>query len=80
MLLMKDNHITPAQVKVSSSPSYTLADLTQLARDWRDEMHLKNLGENGDEDDVSIPLVLSVFLRWLAKKEKEASDATSGMS
>lgn len=72
MFLMKDNKIIPAQVKVSSSPSYTLADLRVLAHDFLQTTD-SGLGTEG----MTMRLKLSIFLAWLAKveKEREGNDA-----
>lgn len=67
MFLMKNNQITPARVKVSQSPSYTLAELTDLANRYAD---------NIDDDDLrlTVRLNLSGLLTWLGKKEREGND------
>lgn len=68
MFLMKDSKITPAQVKVSSSKSYTLDELQQLGKDYRDTSGLT------EDDRVISILVLSRFLAWARKREREVGD------
>lgn len=70
MFLMKNNQTTPARVKVSASPSYTLAELTDLANRYADDI---------DDDDLrlTIRLNLSGLLTWLAKKEREGNERTA---
>lgn len=70
MFLMKDNQITPAQVKVSASPSYTLAELNELAKQWANENEATN----------DARWIVSGLLAWLGKKEREGNDATGGLS
>lgn len=50
------------------SPSYTLADLKQLGREYSSQCQAK-------DDSVIAGLVLSQFTRWLEKKEEEANGA-----
>lgn len=52
--------------KSSSSPSYTLADLERLGREFSDECQTQ-------EDSVIEGLVLSKFAKWVGKKEREAN-------
>lgn len=47
-------------------PSYTLADLERLGREYGDECLVQ-------EDSTIEALVMSHFVRWLAKKEREAN-------
>lgn len=68
MLIMKDNKIGPARVKVSSSPSYTADEIKQLAFEWLDEQ------ENGEKAMIVLRLDLSRFVAWLAKREREGSE------
>lgn len=67
MFLMKDNHITPAQVKVSASQSYTLAELMELGHEWA-----RSTGGELTDD-----MAVSWFLLWLGKKEREANESVT---
>lgn len=70
MFLIKDNKIIPARVKVSSSPSYTLADLRRLTKQFLDDMqHRGHVTTYGP--DSLIDWKFETFLQWLAKVEKE---------
>lgn len=63
MLIMKDNKIGPARVKVSSSPSYTLKEIEALAWEYcNDATSAARLEDR---------LRLSLFVQWLAKRERE---------
>ena len=64
MLIMKDNKIGPARVKVSSSPSYTLKEIEALGLQYAKEAYV-------DDDDLTRELELSRFLAWLTKRERE---------
>lgn len=70
MFLMKDSKVGPALVKVSSSPSYTLADLRGLMNQFLDNMqhrgHVTTYGPDSLTD-----WKFETFLQWLAKVEKE---------
>lgn len=68
MFPMKDNQITPAQVKVSLPKSYTLTELKELAQQCANEPHVT------DDDRVLMQLAYSRLLLWLEQKEKEAND------
>lgn len=50
----------------SPSPSYALADLKQLAREWANDP-----GVAADDNDR---LAVSVFCAWLARKERETNE------
>ena len=65
MFLMKDNKITRAQVKVSASKSYTLAELRELSKEY--------LATSQLTDTLAPELILSSLLVWLGKKEREAN-------
>lgn len=56
--------IGPALVKVSSSPSYTIDEIKQLARESVEQSDTTN------DDKIIMRLVLSRFLAWLAKREQ----------
>lgn len=65
MSFIWDRHtgkIGPARVKVSSSPSYTLADLERLS---------KQLISQQQGDTEMLKWALSILIEWLAKEEKE---------
>lgn len=51
---------------VSSSPSYTLAELTQLSRQF-----VKEHPVNGDSE-----WLISIFLAWLERREREAGNGS----
>lgn len=61
-----DTELTNRLVSSLSSPSYTLADLQRLGREYSDQCR-------AEDDSVIAGLVLSQFTRWLAKKEREAN-------
>lgn len=64
MFPIKDNKITPAQVKVSASKSYTLRELRDLMDQWIRE-------QEGDTEILR--WTMSVLIEWLGKKEREAN-------
>lgn len=66
MFLMKNNKVGPALVKVSSSPSYTLAELRELSKEYLTTSPLT--------DTLTPELILSSLLAWLARKEREANE------
>lgn len=53
------------RVKVSQSPSYTLAEMRDLMLQW--------IHEQQGETDM-LQWSFSIFLEWLAKREKEVGD------
>lgn len=60
-----DTYLTNDLVRVLSSPSYTLDELEQLGKDYCDT---SGLTEN---DRVISILVLSLFIQWARKRERE---------
>lgn len=74
MLVMKDKKVGPARLKIASSPSYALAELTTLCQEYALEM------ENSEEgrQDINLRLTMSSLIAWLAKRErgKEGRDDT----
>lgn len=58
------------QHRVSPSKSYTLDELERLAREFNNEQ------EHQDEHPIGLQLVLSLFLAWARKREREVGDAT----
>lgn len=66
MLIMKDGKVGPAHLKIASSPSYTLAELKQLAAEYAAEYH--------NEGRLAIQLIMSAWFVWLAKREQGKED------
>lgn len=60
------NYLIDRHQPQSSSPSYTLGDLERLGREYGDECQVQ-------EDSTIEALVMSHFVRWLGKKEREAN-------
>lgn len=61
MFVMKDNKVGPAHLKIASSPSYTLAEIEQLAREFVADAETNRYDKR---------LIISIFLAWLAKRER----------
>ena len=68
MFLMKDNKISPAQAKVSQSPSYTLAEWKSQVFDYCNEWERET-----ESTQTEFRLMLSLMFESLAKKEREAN-------
>lgn len=69
MFPMKDNQITPAQVKVSASKSYTLAEWKTQALDYCDEWERET-----ESTQTEFRLMLSLMFESLGKKEREGNE------
>lgn len=68
MFLMKDNQITLAQVKVSGSKSYTLAELNVAAEQFVENDASSDLNA---PDAIKLRIFLGMFLQWLARKDNK---------
>lgn len=70
MLIIKDGKVGPAHLKIASSPSYTLAEIEQLTREFVAE-------QEGDTD--MLQWTFSIWLAWLAKREREVGDGANSI-
>ena len=61
-----DTELTNRLVSSLSSPSYTLAELRELSKEY--------LATSQLTDTLAPELILSSLLAWLAKKEREANE------
>lgn len=53
--------------------SYTLTEITELAREWSNQAW-SNDPVTAVEEDLSIGLTLSSFIAWLGKEERERNE------
>lgn len=65
MLIMKDGRVQPARLKITSSPSYTVAEIETLMREWLNESD--NIGGT---EELALAFRLSIFIEWLKKREE----------
>lgn len=72
MLIMKDGKVSHPHLKIASSPSYTLAELNGLAREFITEQ------EHQGHYPTNLQLVLSLFLAWTGKTKREQGKGGEG--
>lgn len=68
MLIMKDGKVNRPHPKTVSSPSYTIAEITQLGSEWSKEI----AGQFATKEELE--LTFSLFLTWLAQREQGKGD------
>lgn len=64
MFIMKNNKVSPAHLKIASSPSYTVDELKQLMKEFIDTHPCHR------DSSIRYDWALSVFVLWLAKREQ----------
>lgn len=70
MLIMKDNKIGPAHLKIASSPSYTRTDLRNVIKEFLSDMENHGHATVFGADSLT-DWKFETFLQWLAKRERE---------
>lgn len=65
---MKDSKVSRPRLKIASSPSYTVTEITQLGSEWSKEV----AGQFATKEELE--LTFSLFLTWLAQREQGKGD------